>query len=344
MNLSVRLSLLVTFCLLGFAVRSPAPLTYQPGEGWSYEKPGETPGKWKRTRAKDQLEIAQQAFDSHDYDLALKAAKRVSAVWPLSDYAPKAEYLVGRCYEERKQDERAFNTYQKIIEKNPKVENYQEILKRQYEIADRYLGGQWFKLWNYVPFFPSMDKTAGMFEKIVKNGPYSDVAPQAQMKIGEAREKQAELRQAVKAYEVAADRYNDRPQVSADALYKVGLAYQKQSKTAEYDQNIAHQAIATFTDFITLFPNDSRVAEARDIIASLKTEAARGCLAIAKFYEKRKKWDGALIYYNEVLVQDANSSYAEMARRKIDEIRRHLGRTGETLTAPAVKDEAPSPQ
>jgi hypothetical protein len=28
----------------------------------------------------------------------------------------------------------------------------------------------------YIPVPPSMDKTADMFEKVVKNGPYSDVA------------------------------------------------------------------------------------------------------------------------------------------------------------------------
>ena len=331
-----RLPLLVVVCLLGFAVRSPAPLTYQPGEGWAYEKPGEDSGKWQRTRAKDQMEVAQAAFDKKDFDLALKAARRTVAVWPLSDYAPKAQYLVGRCYEAKKQDEKAFNAYQAIIDKNPKVDNYQEILQRQYEIANRYLGGQWFKLWNYIPFFPSMDKTAGMYEKIVKSGPYSEVAPLAQMKLGAAREKQSELKQAVKAYETAADRYNDRPKVAADALYNVGLAYQHQTKTAEYDQNVAHQAIASFTDFITLYPNDPRVPEAQKIIASLKTEAARGSFTIAKFYEKQKKWDGALVYYNEVLVQDASSPYAEAARKKISELKQRLGNAEE----PSAKPEA----
>ena len=49
----------------------------------------------------------------------------------------------------------------KLLEKYPKVENYDEVLQRQFVIANRYLGGQWFKLWGYVPFFPSMDKTSG---------------------------------------------------------------------------------------------------------------------------------------------------------------------------------------
>jgi len=339
MRFSVRFLVLAAFCLLAFTFRSPAPLTYQPGEGWNYEKPGEDVGKWQRERAKDQLDVAQEAFDKNDYDQALKAARRVVSQWPMSDYAPKAQYLVGRCYEAKKQDEKAFNAYQQIIEKNPKIENYEEILQRQYEIANRFYGGQWFKLWNYVPFFPNMDKTAGMYEKIVKSGPYSEVAPQAQMQLGATREKQSELRQAVKAYEEAADRYHDRPKIAADAMYNVASAYLRQTKTAEYDQNVAQQAIAAYTDFITLYPDDRRVTEAKESIANLKTESARGCFKIAEFYEKRRKLSGALVYYNEVLVQSPNSSYAEAAKLKIDEIKARLGEAEPaTIEAPATTE------
>jgi len=326
MNRRLICLLLVLGCLLGLPLRSPAPLIYRPGEGWSYEPVGGE-GKWQRARAKDQLEVAQAAFDRKDYSLALKAARRVVRVWPLSDYAPQAQYLVGRCYEAKGKDEKAFAEYQKVLEKQPKIGNFHEILQRQYDIANKYLAGKWFKLWGVIPIFSSMEKTAAMYEKIVKTGPYSEVAPQAQMKIGAAREKQRNFAMAAKAYETAADRYHDRPQVAADALYKEGLAYKKQAQTAEYDQSTAGQAIATFTDFMTLYPTDPRVSETQKIISSLRIEQARGSFQIAKFYEKYKKWNGALVYYNEVVLLDPNSSYAARARVRIDQLKKRAPQT-----------------
>jgi outer membrane assembly lipoprotein YfiO len=316
--------LLCLSALLLTAVDTPAPLVYRAGEGWSYESVGG--GKWTRTRAKDQLDVAQQAFDAKDFGLALKSARRTVRVWPLSDYAPQAQYLVGRSLEEKNQDEKAFKAYQELIEKYPKNANYEEVVKRQYEIANRYLAGQWFKLWGYIPFFPSMDKTVDMYQKLIKNGPYSSVAPNAQMNIGAAREKQSDYPAAVKAYESAADRYHDREKVAADAIYKAAEAYLKQAKTAEYDQNVAGQAIATYTDFMTLYPKDPRAEEAQQKIATLRTEQARGSLIVARFYEKKKQWDGALVYYNEVLVRDPQSKYAEEARRRIEEIKKRTVR------------------
>ncbi len=319
---SIRL-LLILACILAFPFRAPAPLVFRPGEGWTYEPVGGE-GKWQRARAKDQLDLAQTAFDKKDFGLALKSARRVVKVWPLSDYSPQAQYLVARCYEAKGQEEKAFKEYQKVLEKYPKIANYNEILGRQYDIANLFLGGKWFKLWGYIPIFSSMEKTSEMYGKIVKSGPYSDIAPKAQMKIGAAREKQKDFLLAAKAYETAADRYHDRPEVAADALYREGLAYQKLSLTAEYDQSTAGQAIATFTDFMTLYPNDKRVVEAQKIIASLKTEQARGSFQTAKFYEKYKRWNGALVYYNESLVQDPNSPFAGEARQRIDELKKRV--------------------
>ncbi len=312
--------LLVILCLLALPLTAPAPLIYTPGEGWTYEPVGGD-SKWRQTRAKDQLDVAQAAFDKKVYGMALKAARRVVKVWPLSDYAGQAQYLVARCYEAKGNDEKAFKEYQKVLEKYPKIPAYQEILARQYNIANKYLAGKWFRLWGVLPLFPSMDRTAEMYEKVVRSGPYSEVAPQAQMKIGAAREKQHNYPMAVKAYETAADRYNDQPKIAADALYKAGMAYNKQAQTAEYDQSAAGQAIASFTDFMTLYPNDSRVDGVRKIISSLRTEQARGSYNIAKFYEKKKKWRGAVVYYNEVLLQDPNSAFAPIAKRRIEALK-----------------------
>jgi outer membrane protein assembly factor BamD len=161
----------------------------------------------------------------------------------------------------------------------------------------------------------------------VDNGPYSDVAPHSQLRIGAAREKQKDYPEAVKAYETAADRYHDQPVIAADALYREGIAYQKQAAAAEYDQSTAGQAIAAYTDFITLFPDDRRVPRAQRAIAVLKAEQVRGNFEIAQFYEKSKtlsaeqRRNGAIVYYNEVLQLDPNSRFAAQARQRIESLK-----------------------
>lgn len=307
---------LILFGVIAFPHICPAPIIFRPGEGWTYEPVG-SEGKWTRNRAKDQLQVAKDAFERKDYRTASKAARRVAKVWPLSDYAGEAVYYLGRCYEARGIDQLAFKQYQRALTRYPKVVNYDEILKRQFAIANRFLGGQRFKLWGYIPFFPSMDKTAKFFEEIVRNGPYYETGPQSQMSIGAAREKKKEYEKAVVAYREAVEKYHDWPEVASDALYKQGMAYNKQAKRAEYDQSVASEAIATFQDFRELYPKDKRVPESEKLISSLKLEQARGAFETAKFYEKQRRWQGAVAYYSEVLNFDRDSSYAAEARERI---------------------------
>lgn len=320
MNRRLGLLLIVAACVVLFPFRAPAPLYYVPGEGWYYEMFGQN-ARWQRPRAKEQLDVAEQAFTKSDFNTTLHAAHRVLRVWPLSDYAPDAEYLIGRCLEASGNDEAAFKAYQNIIEKYPRSSHYEEVLWRQYEIANRFLGGEWFRIWGYIPLYPSMDQTAQMFDKIVNNGPYSDVAPHAQLRIGAAREKEKDYPEAVKAYATAADRYYNQPTIASDALFREGLSYARQAAKAEYDQNTAVLAIERFTDFITLYPDDRRVSRAEKAIAWLKAEQVRGNFEIAQFYQKSKKWNGALVYYNEVLQLDPNSPYAASARQRIEALK-----------------------
>lgn len=316
------LALVLAICLV--PQRSPAPLIFRPGEGWTYEPEGGA--RWQRNRAKDQLEVAQEAFDRGEYRLAGKAARRVVKVWPLSDFAPKAQYLAGRALEARGRSDRGFRAYQELIERYPKLDNYDEVLKRQFDIATQYLHGKWFYLWGVIPAGPDRDKVVDMYEKLIQNGPYSEVAPQAQMNIGAARERQREWGLAVRAYERAADRYHDNQEVASEAFFRAGMAHLQEAEEAEYDQSAAGRAINAFTDFISLYPNDSRVPEVQKRIVDLYKVQADGSYRIARYYEKRRRLDGALIYYNEVvdiyarLVKDPQAPVAQEARERISEI------------------------
>lgn len=340
MRLSRYLVCFILVFLVAFPRRCPAPLVYRPGEGWVYETPGEQ-GKWTRVRAEEQLQVAQDAFDGEDYSLAIKASRRTVKVWPLSDYAPQAQYLLARSYQAKGKTEKAFAAYQTLLEKYPKFPNTQDVLQRQFEIANLYLAGKWFKLWGALPLFPSMEKTVAMYQKIVRSGPYSPVAPRAQLNIGAAREKQASFfnkidpfGEAVRAYETAADRYHDQKEIAAEAIFKAGMAYYRQASKADYDQSVAQKASATFLDFITLYPNDDRVEEAQDRLAELRTEQARGNFNIARYYEKKRRWPAAMIYYNETFLSDPNGPFAEQARQKLDVLSARVGLSTTSTNAP----------
>jgi outer membrane protein assembly factor BamD (BamD/ComL family) len=80
---------------------------------------------------------------------------------------------------------------------------------------------------------------------------------------------------------------------------------------------------------MTLFPDDPRTDEAQEIIDSLKTEQARGSFETARYYEKKNKYRAAVIYYNDSVLKDPNSPYAEEARERIARLKPEIESRGQ---------------
>lgn len=167
-----------------------------------------------------------------------------------------------------------------------------------------------------IRLFPSIDKAVRIYEQVVKNGPYSPVAVQAQFRIGLAYERQHMYLDAVHAYEKLLENYGKDPMAEA-AQFQIGYAYKQESQRAEYDQNASNQAIGAFTDFLIKYPKSDRAGLADQYLGDLKLDQSRGLYVIGEFYEKRKHVQAALIYYNEVIEQNPQSSWAEAAKQKI---------------------------
>jgi hypothetical protein len=68
-------------------------------------------------------------------------------------------------------------------------------------------------------------------------------------------------------------------------------------------------------------------------------------MEIARFYEKKRMWSGALVYYNEVLIKDPESPFAAEAKRRIEFLKSLPGvAAGPASTTNATPAEAVKPQ
>ncbi len=290
---------------------SPAALVWRKSEGWSWEGSTVTIAK----TPKEQIELGRQYQAKKDYSNAIASYRRLIKRWPTSSAAQDARFGLAECLSARGYHFKAFQTYQELIDKHPNTEHFDEALQRQFEIGNLFLTGERDKAWG-VRLFPAIDKSVQIFEQVVKNGPYSPTAPEAQFRIGLAYEKQRMYLDAVHAYEVVLDRYAKHP-MAETAQFQMGYAYKQESSRAEYDKNSANQSIAAFSDFLIRYPKSDKAEVARQYLGDLKQEQSRGLFTIGEFYEKRKKYGAALIYYNEVLEQNPQSTWAESAKDKI---------------------------
>jgi outer membrane protein assembly factor BamD len=298
------------FCLL-LPQDCPAPLIWRKGEGWTYERTGYQ----YANNPKDQLAMAKKFQAKKDYDQAISAYRRIISRWPTSIAVQDARMGLGECLTAIGYYYKAFKAYQDLIEKNPNSPYFDTVLERQYEIGNLFLAGERVKVCG-IRLFSGLSKAGEIYEQVVKNGPYSKVGPSSQFRLGLVFEKQKDYLGAVHAYEKLLERYPNDP-MAEDAQFQIGWANYREARRAEYDQNTANQAIAAFSDFLLRYPNSPKATRAEELTAELRQDQSRGLYAIAKFYEKRKDYRAAVIYYNQVIEKNPKSVWANTAQRQI---------------------------
>ena len=313
--LSLR-PLLLALSALAFATSFVhATLVWRPGEGWSDESGGEV----SASSSRDQLELAHKLEAQGQRDQALKAYKGLLRRWPLSFFAPEAQYRLGKILEDEADFKGAFDAFQKMVTKYPSSDYFSQALNEQYRIANLYLAGEPQRIWK-IPVGPSMDRTIEMYQRIIKNAPYGDFAPQCQFNMGLAKEKQRKYTDAVDAYQIVLDNY-PTSSVAADAQYQIGYAWMKSSISGDYDMGAAKKATDAFQDYLVRYPNSDKAVQAQDNIKKLGQKQTQGAYDVAKFYETQHDPRAAFIYYNEVVREDPNSAQAQLAKKRIQELR-----------------------
>jgi len=294
---------------------SRASLVWRPGEGWSDESGGDI----SASSSRDQLEAAHKLEAEGQRDDAVKAYKALLRRWPLSFFAPEAQFRLGKILEDEADYQNAFKSFQTMVKKYPSSDYFEQAIGEQYRIANLYLAGEPQRVWK-IPVGPSMDKTVDMYNQIIKNAPYGTYAAQAEFKIGLAREQQRKYTDAVDAYQKVLDNYPTSA-VASNAQYQIGYAWMRAASSANYDQSAARKATEAFQDYMVRYPNSDKAAQAQENIQKLGHEQTQGALNIAQFYERQHDTRAAFIYYNEVVREDPNSPQAQLAKKRIQELR-----------------------
>jgi len=310
-----RLLLYSVLALSFVAPLAQASLVWRPGEGWSDESGGDI----SASSSRDQLEMAHKLEAQGQRDDAMKAYKNLLRRWPLSFFAPEAQFRLGKILEDEADFYTAFQAFQKMVKKYPSSNYFEEALGEQYRIANLYLAGEPQRIWK-IPVGPSMVRTVEMYEEVIKNAPYGTYAPQCQFNIGQAHEKQRKFTDAVDAYQKVIDNY-PTSSVASNAQYQIGYAWMTSSMNGDYDQGAAKRATDAFQDFLVRYPGSDKAVQAQENIQKLGQKQTQGAFNIAKFYETQHDSRAAYIYYNEVVREDPNSPQAQVAKKRIQELR-----------------------
>lgn len=280
------------------------------------------------TSASVLMDMARESYAEGHPGTALRHYKTVIRRHSTSRHAPEAHFESALIRMERKQWSKAFDHFQEIIDHHPDYPEFNEVIRKQYSIADALRDGARLRLFWRVPGFRSPERAVEYFETIVENAPYSDVAPSALLKAADLQADRKRLDEAIDLY----DRFiSDYPQSekAADAYFGLAEAFSTRVRGPAYDQGANREAISYYEDFILLHPRHPRAPEAEERIQDMRDILAQSRVVLGDFYFlRRSNYTAARVFYNEAISISPVSPSADEAREKLRQVDRRAERAG----------------
>ena len=279
---------------------------------FSFNKPA-------KTNPSDQMDYAQELLRAGHLRKAGKAFRALVITWPGSKETPLAQWAYARVLDERGKLEAAFEAYQELLDRHGgRFPEYEKVLERQFEIAKGVMSTRRGIL--IFGGFSAPERAIPLFESIVRNGPRSPLAPEAQYLIGEAHEKNFEYDLAVMAYSATLHRYPLSP-FAEKASFARARALDSLSREYPKDVQALEEAWAANNAFLRAYPNSEFEGEATEIRDRLFRKRAKTSYDIAYYYDAiTKRPNVALESYRNFVQLYPESEWTATARERIAEL------------------------
>lgn len=271
----------------------------------------------------EQFTYALDLYNNKKLELAIREFNNLLRSYPKAKEAAEAQYYLGRAYEDIGKLYNAYQNYQKVIDKYPFSERLNEIVEREYAVAEKFLDSFLSRKANVI-----WQEIAGreyapveILRSVVSNDPYGQYAPISQYKIGVFLRKIGQLDAAILEFQKVIDDYSQSEWAEA-ARYQIALSQADMSLKSDYDQETTKDAIKEFEEFIETHPDLDLADDAEEQITRLQDKEIESTFHAAEFYERQKQFKSAIIYYQYVVDKFPRSSWAEKAVEKLDELRR----------------------
>jgi len=297
-------------CVLLLPLSAVAQWTWTPQTGrWINLKriPKETPEL--------QLEHSRALMLDGNYGDAMQETEKFTKFYGESSLVGENQYIRAEIQLNQRKLMDAARSFQQIVVNHPDTARYNDAVQQQYTIGEElYEVGlqkqkRWWKLLRGRP----LKRAAEVYSMVIENQPFTDEAAEAQYKLGLVQHARKEYVTAALEYRRVVEDYSMSAWVD-EATYGLASAYYDGALGPDYDQTPSELTIRAIDDFVNRYPADEKNADLSEKRQEMRNRMAQQKFQTARFYEKRRRFEAARVYYRIIVSQFSDTAVYERAQ------------------------------
>ncbi|MCM8762408.1 MAG: tetratricopeptide repeat protein [Candidatus Omnitrophica bacterium] len=261
---------------------------------------------------KEQFEWAEQLRKEGNTEGAILEHEKLLKHYSNSEYAASSCFILGEMYQSKGDNKKAFDYYQKIVDKYPSSPLLTKSIERQAKIAEKEIkkGSGWL-------FFKERKEERGeMLATVIENHPYAEDSAKRAIELGKFY---LETKQYKKAKDVFSDitmKYTSPSILEEAHFYLIKTEF---LSVPEVSTDIKQYAGVKkrIETFLALYKDSIHIDEVIKIKNKIMDNEAKKYFDIASFYEKSGKSDSARYYYKILAENYPETSYGKDASKKL---------------------------
>jgi len=269
--------------------------------------------------ADEHYRYACEAYHYHDWKHAIRHFHIISVNFPDHPDYDTAKYYLGVSYYYYGEPEFANQAFTNYLKGSNNPEFIEEALEYKFLIAQSFQAGAKRHMYGSksLPAVMDASETAiEVYDEIITSFPCHALAAESLYWKGSLLWKNREYREGVEAFNTLIRRFPHHEKAPESYLL-ISRLYLSQAQKEFQNPDILALTQLNLKKFEHDFPSEERLDEARCYVQGVKETFAKGLYETGQFFERCKKCDASVIYYQNALRQFPDTAVAEMCRRRI---------------------------
>lgn len=212
-----------------------------------------------------------------------------------------------------------FSCLKELIKDYPSKCDVSKLVRREYEIGNKYFNGYREKPYWWMPWIKDENKTKEIYETIFKQSPYADFVPRMLIKLGIVYLNNNENQKAITTYKSIIDKYEDS-KAKEIAYLDLAHIYLQLAEHGDGDGKNTHEARKVLIEFIKKYPDSKEIKWAKSNLKDTYEFESDRLYKLAEFYNRNNNQKAAKRYIKKILVNYPTTRTATKAEKLLDRI------------------------